>query len=641
MEEITDGVNNMNLANDSQKKNRIQVSNTKKPLFFYVNLAKRYMQEHNDVELSALGMAIATVVTIAEILKNNGFAVEKKIMTSTVDIKDGSRGRPVQKPKIEITLGKSEKFDELMAAANEEKEAAEAQKLESKPNFDAPLLSTRKMKKEAVSVRKNMAKKLTDDDSKTSESPSAPVLGLDHVPNTASVVFKSHLEKAIDENLRRQLSSKGKQVEEEEEEDDVFSDALDTLSLKHSINGNAEAMKPPMASEDPDQSRNFMLNRFLPAAKSMTMEQQQPQYAMKRQPSPFMSEPVRQIRDIVPAAATPKRYEYNTTPSYYQDIDYDDDDTSDEDEDEASEYLSRRGCGMMSPQLCFKNSLGMLTSVHGLKEKPYSLKTSSHDQVKSSKVAQLKSRFQFVKKLALDKLGSKAQSPVHPSVDTNQRTASVTSSPYRQTGCLSPYRSVGNCSPLHSAGFPGTTRKDAEIMRANRLNKHIKNPKKSQDLLYPKSTRLDCSTSSVMEKTLHVATDKTPKTSLNVKILPETASEEPEMAGKKPKAVNISSGINKMKADDLDKNNSGCDLSPVALPTPKKPSESWLLRNLPSVSSKISSRRYLLHPQKKDLKENSTSVTKWETIVKTSCIHRDHIRYSEELVARSSCQSTT
>ncbi|WZZ49546.1 hypothetical protein YC2023_049653 [Brassica napus] len=143
MEEITDGVNNMNLAVDSQKKNRIQVSNTKKPLFFYVNLAKRYMQEHNDVELSALGMAfvliefllehvakcaaIATVVTIAEILKNNGFAVEKKIMTSTVDIKDGSRGRPVQKPKIEITLGKSEKFDELMAAANEEKEAAEAQ----------------------------------------------------------------------------------------------------------------------------------------------------------------------------------------------------------------------------------------------------------------------------------------------------------------------------------------------------------------------------------------------------------------------------------------------------------------------------------------------------------------------------------
>lgn len=124
MEEITEAVQNLNITSDNHKKNRIQVSNTKKPLFFYVNLAKRYMQQHNDVELSALGMAIATVVTIAEILKNSGFAVEKKIMTSTVDMKDESRGRPIQKAKIEILLGKTDKFDELMAAAEEERELA-------------------------------------------------------------------------------------------------------------------------------------------------------------------------------------------------------------------------------------------------------------------------------------------------------------------------------------------------------------------------------------------------------------------------------------------------------------------------------------------------------------------------------------
>ncbi|RWW34412.1 hypothetical protein GW17_00000822 [Ensete ventricosum] len=78
MEEITDGVNNLSVTADSYKKNRIQVSNTKKPLFFYVNLAKRYMQQHNEVELSALGM---------------------EIMTSTVDVNDESRGRPLQKAK--------------------------------------------------------------------------------------------------------------------------------------------------------------------------------------------------------------------------------------------------------------------------------------------------------------------------------------------------------------------------------------------------------------------------------------------------------------------------------------------------------------------------------------------------------------
>lgn len=126
VKEITEGVNNINIG-DLQKKNRIQVSNTKKPLFFYVNLAKKYMQQHNEVELSGLGMAIATVVSIAEILKNNGLAIEKKILTSTVDMNTDPRGHPIQKAKIEIVLGKTEKFDELIAAAEVDKDYAEGQ----------------------------------------------------------------------------------------------------------------------------------------------------------------------------------------------------------------------------------------------------------------------------------------------------------------------------------------------------------------------------------------------------------------------------------------------------------------------------------------------------------------------------------
>ncbi|KAL0422026.1 UNVERIFIED_CONTAM: hypothetical protein Slati_3225500 [Sesamum latifolium] len=102
--------------NDNLKKNRIQVSNTKKPLFFYVNLAKRYLQQHKEIELSALGMAITTVVTIAEILKNNGFVTEKSIVTSTVGMKDVAKGRVIHKARIEIVLEKSEKFDSLIAA---------------------------------------------------------------------------------------------------------------------------------------------------------------------------------------------------------------------------------------------------------------------------------------------------------------------------------------------------------------------------------------------------------------------------------------------------------------------------------------------------------------------------------------------
>ncbi|XP_022856365.1 uncharacterized protein At2g34160-like [Olea europaea var. sylvestris] len=108
----TDAVKQINSEN--LKKNRIQVSNTKKPLFFYVNLAKRYLQQNTEIELSALGMAITTVVTIAEILKNSGFAAEKKILTSTVGMIDEAKGRLVQKARIEIVLQKGEKSETLM-----------------------------------------------------------------------------------------------------------------------------------------------------------------------------------------------------------------------------------------------------------------------------------------------------------------------------------------------------------------------------------------------------------------------------------------------------------------------------------------------------------------------------------------------
>ena len=48
-------------------------------------------QEHGEVQLSALGIAIAPMVTIAEILKNRGLAVEKKISTALESLSDDYR----------------------------------------------------------------------------------------------------------------------------------------------------------------------------------------------------------------------------------------------------------------------------------------------------------------------------------------------------------------------------------------------------------------------------------------------------------------------------------------------------------------------------------------------------------------------
>ncbi|CAF1762074.1 unnamed protein product [Brassica oleracea var. botrytis] len=96
----------------THKKNMIQVSNTKKPLFFDVNLAKLEIGLVDLVlipEQSLAFISIMMVVTISEILKNTGLTTDKKVLTSTVGMKDEAKGK-----MIEIVLGKSDKFDSLV-----------------------------------------------------------------------------------------------------------------------------------------------------------------------------------------------------------------------------------------------------------------------------------------------------------------------------------------------------------------------------------------------------------------------------------------------------------------------------------------------------------------------------------------------
>ncbi|KAF7150378.1 hypothetical protein RHSIM_Rhsim02G0033300 [Rhododendron simsii] len=110
---------------EAQKKNRIQ----------------RCIKQHNNVVLSALGMAIPTVVTIAEILKANGLAMEKGVWTSTVGIKDEAKGRIIQKPKIEIVLEKNEnaenRKDNIATAPKEEADIEKESAISAKELVEA------------------------------------------------------------------------------------------------------------------------------------------------------------------------------------------------------------------------------------------------------------------------------------------------------------------------------------------------------------------------------------------------------------------------------------------------------------------------------------------------------------------------
>uniref|UniRef100_A0A1J3GKH4 Uncharacterized protein n=1 Tax=Noccaea caerulescens TaxID=107243 RepID=A0A1J3GKH4_NOCCA len=524
---------------------------------------------------------------------------------------------------------------------------------ERKLNLNAPLLSTRRMHKTAVSVRRFKTHKFTSDDDSSSSSVQVlvPEIGLGQVTESASVPFtweqapgrlkENDLRpqevceskqqvftpclppgkvKAIDGNMTK-FQSKHVEEESEDEEDDVFSDARDTLN--HSVSGYGVVVtkKKPLTLSEDSLSRDFMLNRFLPAAKAMTVEQ--PHYASNRKPSTFMSEPTIQVREFVSEEKrpTPNRYDESAIVPYYhyhQDID-DAEESEDEEEEEENDkdvheyaYLSKRGCGML-PQLM------MNTLVPGFKAKHNSPVTSpSHDQVKSSKASQLKSKFQSAKKLALysvskHKLGGKVQSPVHENVgktlnsESNMSVVACrSSSPYRHSRCMSPFRSNGNSF--------AETRKETENLRANRLNRHIRNISTSQAEIFPMT---------------------------NDAII---SPEEEDKAEEKPDAslaLVAFENMSMVDGDDvLGKINNCPDQSRLAPPSPRKPSESWLLHNLPSVNSHIPSRRYHpFLPQKKDPRQHSRNVvTKWETIVKTSYMHTDHFRYSEELVAHTSHQ---
>lgn len=75
-------------------------------------------------------------------------------------------------------------------------------------------------------------------------------------------------------------------------------------------------------------------------------------------------------------------------------------------------------------------------------------------------------------------------------------------------------------------------------------------------------------------------------------------------------------------------------LKPLALPLPKSPSESWLKRTLPAISSRnaSSSSRSSLAARictSGQVSNASNLDPKWETIVKTSNVHHGHLRFSE------------
>lgn len=168
---------------------------------------------------------------------------------------------------------------------------------------------------------------------------------------------------------------------ENDDDDDDFSDARETLSLtgSFSVNNcsvsglsgyNGPMVKPSGTFRTDPQTRDFMMSRFLPAAKAMVLEPTR--YSLKKQL--VAVEQPRQVKKVTSEnrrKSPLKQLESNMLLQYGKDEVHEVDEVDEESDSVDDEYdnsgnISARGCGLI-PNICFKNSLGLLNPVPGMR----------------------------------------------------------------------------------------------------------------------------------------------------------------------------------------------------------------------------------------------------------------------------------
>lgn len=159
-----------------------------------------------------------------------------------------------------------------------------------------------------------------------------------------------------------------KEMIESEDDDEAYLDALDTLSrtessfLNCSVSGLSGFDEPNAKQSGTSltnlQTKDFMMDRFLPAAKAMTSET--PYYVRKKQP-PVLDQP-KQLKNVINGDRQPQlRYGPSFTLYHSQAHDYKEEEESDDDCDDNGN-LHTKICGLL-PHFCLKRSFRLLNRV--------------------------------------------------------------------------------------------------------------------------------------------------------------------------------------------------------------------------------------------------------------------------------------
>ncbi|XP_047313464.1 uncharacterized protein LOC124916751 [Impatiens glandulifera] len=396
---------------------------------------------------------------------------------------------------------------------------------------------------------------------------------------------------------------------ENESIQDIYCDALETLSQTESLSFDCRFVRSTKTSLTDSQTRDFMMRRFLPAAKAMVIDAP-PQYVSQKhsldQQNKIDEERISLIKQ-------------NQQVKDSETVEEDEDD-EDEDGDDCVDAIKKpakiRG---LFAKFCLRNSLCLLNPSSGMKSKKKHVPTSSSPAPAKEVVSRM-SRSSYSG--PLPRLNNPLGSKLPASGNRMSFSGELLRNQSMFRGVPKIVRKTSTTTPSSFEKMYGLDHHSLSMMRSS----HELEKKKKSNVCYP--------TDEIEEEMFGQDYNINIKDSVAVAVGNDDNGKSQNQLGSSGGKVDHDEG-RKSSSKEVLQDETIMNCSPLTPPLPKSPSESWLWRAIPSISLKSP----FQHHTKKQNGRLSTSSPNWETIVKTSNKHRDHVRYSEELIPRISQHS--
>ncbi|KAL2253147.1 UNVERIFIED_CONTAM: hypothetical protein Sindi_0109400 [Sesamum indicum] len=462
---------------------------------------------------------------------------------------------------------------------------------------------------------------------------------------------------------------------------DAYSIALQTesWSLNYSVSGlsgyQSSGVKPSGTFSIDRQTRDFMMDRFLTAAKAVVLEL--PKHVVKKP-----NEQPKAVKKMVSDERNRLLGHSGSYPLQYY-IQYTDNVESEDGEHKYTFPVKKSGKSrLIIPLFCAKDSLCILSTSPGMKSKFHAPTSSAADARKLTRNAQ--SRPSDKNKAAVlhkRKSNSGLMSRDLPEIK-NKLTGNsnqLISSHIRNESGVSPFRRYRSCSispsrkksqnspfldlrkefPDYTANKIDSSRKLFEFLQGaskNQLCERGSGPTPTGDAV-EKTVYIDCPSKTNQDtscpNTLEEGRKLRPKSESTDKVRPSNCTSKSVYVAKEMGDIKLNRRLyqesrpleftakvpSDTKSGIKDGNNLASydqkDTDPAPLkpplppPLPKSPSESWLWRTAPSIYSGYPFSKSQNGIRKKRDQKGYITDTKWESIVKTSNLRHDDVLHSE------------